>query len=65
MPNYEQMYVILVDAVEKVLDNADRIEGEVNGRVEPFDEYFRQLKRDLTAALQKAEDVYINTAEDK
>ena len=65
MPNYEQMYVILVDAVEKVLDNADRIEGEVNGRVESFDEYFRQLKRDLTAALQKAEDVYINTAEDK
>ena len=65
MPNYKQMYVILVDAVEKVLDGVDRIVDEVNGRVEPDDEYFLQLKEDLTEALQKAEDIYIDTSEDK
>ncbi len=65
MPNYKQMYVILVDAVEKVLDGVDRIVDKVNGRVEPDDGYFLQLKEDLTDALQKAEDIYIDTSEDK
>ena len=65
MTDYKRMYTIMVDAVEKVLDGVDRIVDEVNGRVEPDDGYFLQLKEDLTDALQKAEDVYIDTSEDK
>ena len=65
MTDYKKMYTIMVDAVEKVLDGVDRIVDEVNGRVEPDDGYFLQLKEDLTDALQKAEDVYIDTSEDK
>ena len=65
MTDYKKMYTIMVDAVEKVLDGVDRIVDEVNGRVEPDDGYFLQLKKDLTAALQKAEDIYIDTSEEK
>ena len=65
MTDYKKMYTILVDVVEKVLDGVDRILDEVNGRVEPDDGYFLQLKEELTDALQKAEDVYIDTSEDK
>ncbi len=65
MTDYKKMYTIMVDVVEKVLDGVDRILDEVNGRVEPDDGYFLQLKEDLTDALQKAEDVYIDTSEDK
>ena len=65
MTDYKRMYTIMVDAVEKVLDGVDRIVDEANGRVKPDDGYFLRLKEELTDALQKAEDVYIDTSEDK
>ncbi len=51
MTDYKKMYTIMVDVVEKVLDGVDRILDEVNGRVEPDDGYFLQLKEELTDAL--------------
>ena len=59
MPDYQRMYTIMVDGVEKVLDEIDR---RLSGSP-PEGVYLQVLKQELTAALQKAEDVYIDTAE--
>ena len=64
MPDYRRMYTVMVDVVEKALDGMERILDEVNGRAEPDSDYYLQLKEDLTDALQKAEDIYIDTADD-
>ena len=53
MPDYQKMYYVLCDAISKVLD-------EAQGGAVPEDGWFHQLK----AALNKAEDIYIDTAED-